>query len=232
MSKNKGIVLWDIDGTLLSTQRPSDINLHQKILEECGFGTIHASFETQGVTDWEIISRLINSTQYDVNQTQTAHILKELDLLSEKIDNQSTFQVLPGVVNFLESFNSDSWGFGILTGNTLMRTLAKLTQTSLTNFFLHDYIFACENGEKRIDIAQRARGYLLTQGIRNIILIGDTPHDITVAREIGAWVISVATGKYSQDELQLFQPDLLIKNLRTSSQEIINFLYTTENLSQ
>ena len=228
MSKNKRIFLWDIDGTLISTQRPLKMNLHQKVLEEYGHGNIDASFETQGVTDWEIIYRLLLSAQHPVDQNEIAQILARLDILSEQIDGETIFLDKPGVVNFLKHFNSNIWTLGILTGNSKKRALAKLEQVSMTNYFNSDYIFACEISEKRIDIAHRARNYANSKNVETIVIIGDTPLDISVAREIGASVISVATGKYSKNDLRKYEPDLLIENVKVSGHEILQFLKNAE----
>ncbi len=228
MSKNKGLILWDIDGTLISTQRPSNINLHQKVIEDCGFGRIEVSFETQGVSDWEIIFHLLSSGSRLSNQDEVTEIFEKLDILSEQIDRKTIFLAKPGVVNFLKHFNSDLWTLGILTGNSKKRMLAKLEKVSMTNFFNSDYIFACEISEKRIDIARRAKKYADSKNLEIIVIIGDTPLDISVAREIGARVISVATGKYSKDELRSHEPDLLIENVEVSSHEILQFLSRAE----
>jgi phosphoglycolate phosphatase-like HAD superfamily hydrolase len=52
LSETVGLILWDIDGTLISLKRNSIIKLHQKALKDLGFGLIEPEFETQGVTDW------------------------------------------------------------------------------------------------------------------------------------------------------------------------------------
>ena len=115
-----------------------------------------------------------------------------------------------------------------MTGNSKKRALAKLEQVSMTNYFNSDYIFACEISEKRIDIAHRARNYANSKNVETIVIIGDTPLDISVAREIGASVISVATGKYSKNDLRKYEPDLLIENVKVSGHEILQFLKNAE----
>jgi phosphoglycolate phosphatase-like HAD superfamily hydrolase len=49
------------------------------------------------------------------------------------------------------------------------------------------------------------------------VIVGDTPYDIAVAREINARVLSVATGKFSRYDLKTHNPDLLIRNFKFSS---------------
>ena len=94
----------------------------------------------------------------------------------------------------------------------------------MTSYFDSEYIFACEINEKRVDIARRAKHYADTKNLESIVIIGDTPLDISVAREIGARVISVATGKYSKNDLRSHKPDLVIENFNVSAHEILQFL--------
>ena len=228
MFTGKGVILWDIDGTLISTQRNANINLHQKVLEDCGFGIVKPDFETQGVSDWEIISRLLSKVKYIAKDHEIVEIIDKLDALSEESDKKSLFLPLPGVSNFLKNFASNFWIQGILTGNTCKITFAKLERASIANYFNHDYIFCCEFNEKRVDIARRAEKHIVSRHLETIAIIGDTPHDIAIAREIKAKAISVATGKFSQSDLAFFMPDLLIENLEFCSDKLSGFLKIAE----
>lgn len=44
-------------------------------------------------------------------------------------------------------------------------------------------------------------------------VIGDTPHDISCARAIGAKAIAVATGSFSAAQLAPHAPDVLLENM-------------------
>jgi phosphoglycolate phosphatase-like HAD superfamily hydrolase len=224
LSETVGIILWDIDGTLISLKRNSNIKLHQKVLKDLGFGLIEPEFETQGVTDWEILNRLLLSIKYRANHNEMNQILHKLDSLSEEADEESIFLPLPGVLNFLKSFKSNFWTLGILTGNTSKRTLAKLGRSDINRYFNKNYVFSCHNKESRIDIAHRAQKFIKSHKINKVIIIGDTPFDILIAKEIGAKAVSVATGKFSISELSSFKPDLLIKNLQEHYTEFNDFL--------
>ena len=46
-----------------------------------------------------------------------------------------------------------------------------------------------------------------------IIVVGDTPHDIRCGRAIGAKVLAVATGGAEFDELKKHSPDWCVKDL-------------------
>ena len=228
LSEIKGIILWDIDGTLISSKRNSNIILHQSVLKNLGFGLVKPEFETQGVTDWEIINRLLLSIKYRANDEEMAQYLHKLDSISQAADEETTFLPLPGVVNFLDGFKSNFWKLGILTGNTSKRTLAKLEKAAISQYFNPNYIFSCQNKERRIDIAFRAQRYVTANNISKVVIIGDTPSDIFIAKGIGAKAVSIATGKYSISELQSFEPDLLIDDLQKCHRKLNDFLKFNE----
>jgi phosphoglycolate phosphatase-like HAD superfamily hydrolase len=46
-----------------------------------------------------------------------------------------------------------------------------------------------------------------------VVVIGDTPADVTCGREIGARAIGVATGRYSVDELASYGAHAVFKDL-------------------
>ena len=45
------------------------------------------------------------------------------------------------------------------------------------------------------------------------MLVGDTPLDVAAAREAGAAVVAVATGRWTLDELAATDPDVLLADL-------------------
>ena len=46
-----------------------------------------------------------------------------------------------------------------------------------------------------------------------VVIVGDTPHDVDCARAHGCRALAVATGSFSRDDLQACQPDLLVDDL-------------------
>jgi phosphoglycolate phosphatase-like HAD superfamily hydrolase len=46
-----------------------------------------------------------------------------------------------------------------------------------------------------------------------IFVLGDTPHDITCARAIGARVLAVTTGRFSREDLAVYEPDWILDDL-------------------
>jgi len=47
----------------------------------------------------------------------------------------------------------------------------------------------------------------------DVVVIGDTPHDIDCGRAAGARTIAVATGPFSADALRAYGADIVLENL-------------------
>jgi phosphoglycolate phosphatase len=61
---------------------------------------------------------------------------------------------------------------------------------------------------------QRAEARGLPSTVREqSVVIGDTPHDVACARAIGARVLAVATGNFSEEDLQAAGADVTLPDL-------------------
>ena len=84
-----------------------------------------------------------------------------------------------------------------------------------------------DDGEDRNQIAAVAcvRGNRVLGGNlrgEEILVVGDTPHDIRCGRAIGAKVLAVATGGATLHELKQHQPDWAVEDLtQISVKEIV-----------
>ena len=94
-----------------------------------------------------------------------------------------------------------------MTGNTAAGAHAKLTYYGIADYFLGGS-FARET-ETRVDIARRALDEVIDQNVNTldrVFVIGDTPHDVTCGKAIGAKTVAVATGEFTEDELREYGP--------------------------
>ena len=83
-------------------------------------------------------------------------------------------------------------------------------------------IFTAKAQESRDELAVRVRNGFLSATYK-VIVVGDTPKDITAAQNAGLSSIGVATGNFSVDELIKFSPDLVISNLDAGITQILEF---------
>jgi len=114
------------------------------------------------------------------------------------------------------------WTEGILTGNTHKRIEFKLSNSF--KCFYSNLVFECKFGDSREGIAQRAYRFFKLDNINNVLVIGDTPRDIKVAKDFGFQVASVVTGRFTSKELEKFKPNLILKNFKDDLQHFLKFI--------
>ena len=100
----------------------------------------------------------------------------------------------------------------LLTGNVAGGAEAKLRHYGLWSFFGAGGAFSVE-GSDRPSIARRARELAARHGDgqpptgQQMVVIGDTPHDVSCGKAIGARTLAVATGpSYDLDALRACEP--------------------------
>ena len=115
-------------------------------------------------------------------------------------------EILPGIPELLERLhNRTDVVQGLLTGN-----VRRGARVKLGHFGLWDYFGPGGFGDRftdRSDVAREAlagvEAHLKAKpDLRNIWVIGDTPHDVSCGRAIGANVLAVATGWHTLAELE------------------------------
>lgn len=96
-----------------------------------------------------------------------------------------------------------------MTGN--ISTASALKLGDMFPLFQHGYYG--DSSELRDQIAQNAREHLhsLYSTALEIIIVGDTPHDIQCAKVIGAKSVAVSTGIFKSHELT--SADVVLSNL-------------------
>ena len=223
----RGVLLWDIDGTLIRTKRPNSSSPHKNVLRRRGYSFDEARLGLSGFTDYEVFLELVNNDGDELNETQLRGIFYELDEEAQNLDKESLFDLYPGVRSILEVLSLRGWAHGILTGNTSARMAAKLKLAGISDYFTEDFLYSCNFGDSREDIARNARNALNHKNQHRVLIIGDTPKDITAAKFSGFPIISVATGSFSMTDLSNFGPNLLLKNLADDIDILLNFLETS-----
>lgn len=219
--RNQGLILWDIDGTLITTTRNNSASPHRNATLLHGIKNSDQDPELTGATDYEVLEDLVRHYEGEDKALLLNESFRKLDQESRCLDKESTFDILPGIPQILQQLKALGWSNGILTGNTSDRMCAKLEKADIVNLFEFKFMFFCKFGESRQDITQRARTIVDSNGGLVAFIIGDTPRDIIAARVSNFPIISVATGKYSKKQLNEFKPNLILSNF---IQDLENFL--------
>ncbi len=201
-------IFWDIDGTLLTTAKAGVPAWETAVLELTGKPFQLSSIRVPGLTDFQIAVRTLEMLEVDPGDALVGRLVRRYeDLLPETLPSRQG-SVLPNVREILDSTKgrSDIRSY-LLTGNTRRGARAKLTHYDLMRYF-PDGGFA-EDTRGRSTIAARALALARRDGevdVRQVFVVGDTPHDVHCANAIGARTIAVATGGYTVAELTEHSP--------------------------
>lgn len=195
-------LFWDIDGTLLVTDRAGIFAWEDALRDVLGVEADLSSFDTAGYPDFGIAKRLL--VHYGGDDDPRPELVQQLvaryeDHLPGALPRRSG-RVLPNVREILTTLEQEP---GIrsmlLTGNTRRGAQAKLLHYGLAQFF--DGGAYSDDAGERVAIARRAIEHARASGPPSepgrVFVVGDTPHDIDCAKAIGARTVAVATGPYS-----------------------------------
>ena len=205
----QGILLWDIDGTLVHKKKNPEYSRHLSALGLPQFNSRYTESEFSGLSDWDVLSIYAKR-----NGLAKEVVIKAFEVLNENADvkSGSELQPVPQVENILTQVNLKGWVNGILTGNTLGSAKVKLKEAELLDFFDISVFFCCQVEESRIDIVRRAKNFVFTATSR-VIIVGDTVHDVYAAKENGLQVICVPNASQNLDNILKLGPDKVIESL-------------------
>jgi phosphoglycolate phosphatase len=213
------VVFWDIDGTLLLTQRAGIFALDEACREVICVETVDWNrVDTRGFTDRNIARRLLEEYGKPSDEETVSRLLDAYESRLPVWLAKKEPHPLPGVVAILERLKARSDVLSILlTGNTRRGARAKLSHTGLLEYFHGPnggeppFGAFAEHGERRdaiaraaLDLAEQVVGEPIPG--ERCFVIGDTPHDVSCGKAIGARTLAVATGGYGVEELRACEP--------------------------
>lgn len=216
----RSAVLFDIDGTLLRTSGAGAKALTQALVTELELEheRIHAAMATvdfRGATDRAILQKLGDALDVALESRQERLLAHYLTALEHHLAS-AYVEVLPGVDELLGTLlQRDDVYVGILTGN--FRSAARLKLGAIGHAALVERAGGFgEDGLRRHDLATAARQRLHAIGVperARIVVIGDTEHDVSCGKHIGAYTIAVATGWTTRETLRGAGPDMFLDDL-------------------
>jgi phosphoglycolate phosphatase-like HAD superfamily hydrolase len=209
------VLFWDIDGTLLTTNKGGVFAWDDAVKEITGRDFQLASMRIPGMTDYQIAVRTLESLGLDPEHDLLERLVRRYESLLPASLPRKKGHVLRNVREILESLHGrEDFRLYLLTGNTRGGAEAKLTHYGLWSFFPSG-AFAEDSGA-RATIAARAMAMARQHGPvdeADVFVVGDTPHDIECANAIGVRTIAVATGGYDVEELKPHNPWRLYSEL-------------------
>lgn len=192
--------------------------IRQVMQEMFGFEEV-ARVPVHGRTDQGILGDLFAAQSLVYSEHQEKFTPRYVELLAKAL-KQTEGMILPGVgALLLELSQLPKVSLGILTGNGKGAADIKLTHFGLENyFFFGGYGDHHESRDQVAELARSSAEQYLGEAFdpNHVWVVGDTIHDITCARAIGAKVVAVETGGADKSELEKYSPDLLIENLQSA----------------
>jgi phosphoglycolate phosphatase len=221
-----GLVLFDIDGTLLRRAGPHHREaLVEAVRKTTGVETTTENVPVQGMLDRDIVAEMLRNAGASpsfirkhmsgvVERAQRIYALRCPDLRR---------RVCPGARMLLYRLSRRGVTTGLVTGNLTRIGWKKMERAGLRRY-LRFGAFA-ELARDRAGLVRIAVRHARREGWINgaspIALVGDHPNDIRAARANGVRSIAVATGLVGAEELATHSPDVLVPDLRAISMEMI-----------
>lgn len=222
------IVLFDIDGTLISTRGGGKRAMQAALIRH--FGTRGAdSYRYDGKTDRQIARELMRGEGFsdDVIDARLSDVIADYlaGLTAELEAGADAIKVHNGIRELLDVLEQRSdVVLGLLTGNVETGANVKLEAAKLRPARFRVGAFGSDH-ERRDElpaIAQARAASLLAREVSGdaLVIIGDTPNDIQCGRGVCARAIAVATGGYSVDALAEHEPAAVFGDLSDTAQVV------------
>jgi phosphoglycolate phosphatase-like HAD superfamily hydrolase len=212
------LLLWDIDGTLVCTDRAGERSLLILIKELYGRDLGEKlPVKLAGRTDVSIARDIlgflgVKSTPEEEKRFRDwylAGLPKTLPAGKSKLH--------PGIKDALDAVHAHpEIHQGLLTGNHEAGAKLKLEHLGIWKYFefgayADDSHIRDELGPFALKRAKEKLGIDFPP--ERVFIIGDTPHDVACGKAIGAKTIAVATGSFSVAELEACTPTFTFKDL-------------------
>lgn len=220
MTKERGWIFFDIDGTLLYARGSGREAFRQAFDEALGWdqGVEHINF--YGATDLDVFRNICAERGETSTPAMEKAFFERLAPALDERMKQSPPEVFPNIGKILPLL-SNGWKLGIVTGNIEATAKLKLKHAGLLQFFdPNGFGCGCDH-EDRVEIARHA---LERAGNpKRAVLIGDTPNDINAANANGITSIAVATGGFDVQALEDAAADFVFDDL-TNTTKLLTIL--------
>ena len=231
----KKLVLFDIDGTLLSVSKINRSVLVDALTEVYGTAGSAPTHNFCGKMDSVIIYEVLQSAGLGEGEiTEKFGRVKACYIeLFRQTAQASDVRLMVGIRELLQELSGHSEVLlALLTGNFEASGRHKLLLPEINHYFpfgafADDAPSRNELPAVAVEKARQLTGKTFVN--HDIIIIGDTEHDIACARVLNAKSIAVATGNFSTRELKKHHPHVLYENLGQTDVVLNEILHSSIN---
>ncbi|MCB1018068.1 MAG: haloacid dehalogenase-like hydrolase, partial [Acidimicrobiales bacterium] len=220
MTGGRRFVLWDVDGTLITTQGVGRRAMEEAALAVAGLVEV-PSIVMSGKTDPQILREIFRAA--DLADDHIDRLLPEAMAAAERAlagiehELRAHGRVLPGVRALLARLDAAAGvRQTLLTGNLTANAAVKVGAFDLTHFFDTEVgAYGTDHADRlelvpiALERVARFRGE--TYAPDEVWVIGDTPNDLACARAGGVRCLLVGTGH--PEDLAALGPDAYLDDL-------------------
>jgi phosphoglycolate phosphatase-like HAD superfamily hydrolase len=213
------LLLFDVDGTLILSGGAGVRSVNRAFQALFGVSDAMAACKPDGKTDPAIFREVARTRlRRELSAAESAEVARTyIEALEEEVPRSPGYRVMPCVPALLEALARDPHCFlGLATGNLEAGARIKLQRAGLDRFFSFGAYGSDEADRPQMLRTAIRRGRRVAQRDfqpDDIVVIGDTPHDITAARAAGVRCVAVATGSSTSEELARHAPDRVLEDL-------------------
>ena len=219
MESRHKLVLFDIDGTLVLTGGAGIRAMNRAGQSVLGVPRILDGVPVAGRTDWSIFRDALDRIGRDLTASCSRGSARRTSppARGDLARGDGVKAVMPGVHDLLSALGSrGDVSLGLVTGN-----FHEAARIKLEHFDLWRHFRCGAFGEDAVDrnalvpfALERARGCGVPDvPYEDVLVVGDTPHDVACAAAVGAVPIAVATGTFTVDQLRQAGAPVVLSDL-------------------
>jgi phosphoglycolate phosphatase len=210
------LVLFDIDGTLLSAGGISARALSATLREAYGTEGDAANYDYSGKTDPQIVRELMRGAGFaeaEIDERLPGTLARYQDRLLAWLRPEDVVPK-PGVAPLLRALALDGRAtLGLLTGNLEPCARAKIAPLDANRYFPFGAYGSDHEDRYRLPAVALERGRTaagITFAGPDVVIVGDSVHDVLCGRTLGVRAVAVATGKTPPARLAEVAPHALL----------------------
>jgi phosphoglycolate phosphatase len=212
-------VLFDIDGTLISTGGAGARSWRHAFDVLYGIPADIGEFTDAGMTDPTVAKLTFTAAVgHEPSARELATVMAAyLDRLPYEVEHSERYRVLTGAEELLPRLGQrEGVLLGITSGAVEAAAHIKLARAGFNRYF--PFGGYGSDSPDRVELTQRAierGGLLLGEEIdpAAVFVVGDTPKDVSAAHGAGCVAVATATGHYSREELEATGAEYVLDSL-------------------
>lgn len=216
------LVLFDIDGTLISAGRVARDAILRSLKESFDWASTsdhedRGRFDFSGKTDPQIVRELV--LEHVGRDRFERGLTRALEIYLAELERQllpGTVVPKPGIAALLERLAADPRvTLGLLTGNLERGARLKLAPPDFNRYFPFGAYGSDSSDRYELPPIAVERAFETTGrrfAGKSVVIVGDSIHDVACGRALGVRAVAVATGITSPERLAAEKPDALFES--------------------